>query len=243
VWQPIPEDVIGRLREPAPRLPQGAAAAYAEFKELVLPHAMGNTHPRFWSWFMGNGTPFAAVGDFLAAVLNPNMGGGNHAPNHVEAQVIDWCKEIAGFPCAASGLLVSGGSMANFVGLAVARNSRAGVDVRTDGVAAIPRMLVTYASVEVHSCVQKAIESLGLGSRSLRKVPVNAEFEIDVEALARMIAEDRAAGRLRVRPEGRRQVEGVRQLRLVLHDHAAPARARVDGRRALDRLQLHARHL
>jgi glutamate/tyrosine decarboxylase-like PLP-dependent enzyme len=123
------------------------------------------------------------------------MGGGNHVPNHVEAQVIDWCKEIAGFPREASGLLVSGGSMANFVGLAVARNSRAGVDVRTEGVAAIPRMLVTYASVEVHSCVQKAIESLGLGARSLRKVPVNAAFEIDVEALARMIAEDRAAGR------------------------------------------------
>lgn len=195
VWQPIPEHVIGRLREPAPRLPQGAAAAYAEFKELILPHAMGNTHPRFWAWFMGNGTPFAAVGDFLAAVMNPNMGGGNHVPNHVEAQVVDWCKEIAGFPRESSGLLVSGGSMANFVGLAVARNARAGVDVRAEGVAAIPRTLVTYASVEVHSCVQKAIESLGLGARSLRKVPVNAAFEIDVAALAAMIAEDRAAGR------------------------------------------------
>jgi len=195
VWRPVPEAIVARLRQPAPRLPQGAESAYGEFKELVMPYAMGNTHPRFWSWFMGNGTPFAAVGDFLAAVLNPNMGGGNHVPNHVEAQVVDWCKEIAGFPEESSGLLVSGGSMANFVGLAVARNSRSGVDVRTEGVAAIPRTLITYASVEVHSCVQKAIESLGLGARSLRKVPVNAGFEIDVGALERMIAEDRAAGR------------------------------------------------
>ena len=155
---------------------------------------MGNTHPRFWSWFMGNGTAFAAVGDFLAAIINPNMGGGNHMPNQVEAQVVDWCKEIVGMPPDASGLLVSGGSMANFVGLAVARNARAGIDVRELGVAAIARPLVTYASVEVHSCVQKAIESLGLGARFLHQVPVNARYEIDVGALERMIEADRAAG-------------------------------------------------
>jgi Glutamate decarboxylase and related PLP-dependent proteins len=76
----------------------------------------------------------------------------------------------------------------------VARNSRAGVDVRQHGVAAIPRPLVTYASVEVHSCVQKAIESLGLGAQSLRKVPVDEAYAIDVDALERMVAADRAAG-------------------------------------------------
>jgi glutamate/tyrosine decarboxylase-like PLP-dependent enzyme len=194
-WRPIPESVVARLHGSAPRSPQGAEAAYRDFQELVLPYPMGNTHPRFSAWFMGNGTPFAAVADFLAAVVNPNMGGGNHAANHVEAQVVDWCKEIVGYPAEASGLLVSGGSMANFVGLAVARNARAGVDVRAQGVAAIPRRLITYASVEVHSCVQKAIESLGLGATSLRKVPVNAAYEIDVAALARMVDEDRAAGR------------------------------------------------
>ena len=194
-WRPIPESVVARLHGSPPRSPQGAEAAYRDFQELVLPYPMGNTHPRFWAWFMGNGTPFAAVADFLAAVVNPNMGGGNHAANHVEAQVVDWCKEIVGFPAESSGLLVSGGSMANFVGLAVARNARAGVDVREQGVAAIPRRLITYASVEVHSCVQKAIESLGLGATSLRKVPVNGAYEIDVAALARMVDDDRSAGR------------------------------------------------
>jgi glutamate/tyrosine decarboxylase-like PLP-dependent enzyme len=194
VWQPVPEQVVRRLQGPAPREPQGAEQAYADFVELVLPHPMGNTHPRFWSWFMGNGTPFTAVADFLAAVVNPNMGGGNHVPNHVEAQVLDWSKEIVGFPASASGLLVSGGSVANFVGLAVARNSRAGIDVRALGVAAVPKPLVTYASVEVHSCVQKAIESLGLGAWSLRKVPVTAGYAIDVAALEAAIAADRAAG-------------------------------------------------
>jgi aromatic-L-amino-acid decarboxylase len=194
VWRPVPADVTARLQGPAPRAPQGAEQAYADFRDWVLPYPMGNTHPRFWSWFMGNGTAFGAVADFLAAAMNPNMGGGNHVANHVEAQVLDWSKEIVGFPADASGLLVSGGSVANFVGLAVARNSRAGVDVRQHGVAAIPRPLVTYASVEVHSCVQKAIESLGLGAQSLRKVPVDEAYAIDVDALERMVAADRAAG-------------------------------------------------
>jgi glutamate/tyrosine decarboxylase-like PLP-dependent enzyme len=196
-WQPVPDEVVARLHGPAPRAGTGAEAAYEDFRSLLLPYPMGNTHPRFWAWFMGNGTPFAAVGDFLAAILNPNMGGGNHVANHVEAQVVDWCREIVGFPAGSSGLLVSGGSMANFVGLAVARNAHAasaGVDVRQDGVAALPQRLLTYASFEVHSCVQKAIESLGLGASSLRKVPVNADYEIDLDALAAMIAADRAAG-------------------------------------------------
>ncbi|MGI9245600.1 MAG: pyridoxal phosphate-dependent decarboxylase family protein, partial [Steroidobacteraceae bacterium] len=187
-------DVVSQLQGPAPRAPQGAERAYADFREWVLPYPMGNTHPRFWSWFMGNGTAFGAVADFLAAVMNPNVGGGNHVANHVEAQELDWSKEMVGFPPEASGLLVSGGSMANFVGLAVARNSTAGVDVRTLGVAAIPQPLVTYASVEVHSCVQKAIESLGLGAQSLRKVPVNDAYEIDIGALELAIAADSTAG-------------------------------------------------
>jgi glutamate/tyrosine decarboxylase-like PLP-dependent enzyme len=194
VWQPVPEAVLAQLRGPAPRASLGAQAAYDDFRNLVLPYPMGNTHPRFWAWFMGNGTPLAAVADFLAAVVNPNVGGGNHVANHVEAQVVDWCKEIVGFPQDASGLLVSGGSMANFVGLTVARNSLPGVDVRSEGVEALPQRLVTYASVEVHSCVQKAIEALGLGAQSLRKVPVNAAYEIDIDALERAIEADRAAG-------------------------------------------------
>ena len=194
VWQPVPDTVLARLKGSAPREPLGAEAAYADFQELVLPYPVGNMHPRFWAWFMGNGTPTAAVADFLAAIVNPNLGGGNHVANHVEAQVVDWCKEIVGFPAAASGLLVSGGSMANFVGLTVARNSLSDLDIRNDGVASSPQRLLAYASVEVHSCVQKSIEALGLGAQSLRKVPVNGAFEIDVAALGRMIAADRAAG-------------------------------------------------
>ena len=84
--------------------------------------------------------------------------------------------------------------MANFVGLAVARNAVDDVDLRTDGVQGLPARTSWYASSEVHSCVQKALELLGLGSRALRKVPVDAGFRIDLEALEAMIAADRATG-------------------------------------------------
>ena len=194
VWRAVPAAVLERLRGPAPRAAEGAQAAYQDFREIVLPYPTGNAHPRSWGWFRGNGTVFGAVGDFLAAIVNPNMGGGNHVANHVEAQVVDWCKEIVGFPATASGLLVSGGSMANFVGLTVARNALPGLNVRAAGVASVAQPLITYASVEVHSCVQKAIEALGLGAQSLRKVPVDEAYAIDTAALERMIEADRAAG-------------------------------------------------
>jgi glutamate/tyrosine decarboxylase-like PLP-dependent enzyme len=195
VWQPTPDEVIAKLNVPLPREPQGAEQAYADFRELVMPYQMGNTHPRFWSWYMGGGTAFGAIADLLASTVNPNMGGGNHVANYVEAQVVDWCKDIVGLPRDSGGLLLSGGSMANFVGLAVARNAMAGIDVRAEGVAAMPQPLVFYASTEVHSCIQKAIELLGLGNSALRKIPANSEFRFDIAALEAAIAEDRAAGR------------------------------------------------
>ncbi|HZF14774.1 MAG TPA: pyridoxal-dependent decarboxylase [Steroidobacteraceae bacterium] len=194
VWQPTPEAVVASFHQPLPRKPQGAQAAYDDFRQLVLPYPMGNVHPRFWSWYMGNGTALGAVGDFLAAVVNPNMGGGNHVANHVESQVVDWCKEIVGLPRDSGGLLVSGGSMANFVGLTVARNTATNVNLRRDGVRALPAPLTCYASAEVHSCVQKALELLGLGSVALRKVPVNDDYEIEIGALEDLIATDRKAG-------------------------------------------------
>jgi len=194
VWRPVPNHIAARLQTPAPYEPMAAAAVYNEFLETIFPYPMGNVHPRFWSWYMGNGTVFGALGDFLAAVMNSNLGGGHHAAIFVEEQVVNWMKEILSLPKNASGLLVSGGSMANLIGLAVARNVKADFDIRETGLQNIPHPMTIYASSEVHSSAQKAVELLGLGNKSLHIVPVKNDYTIDLDALVAMITADRQAG-------------------------------------------------
>ncbi len=194
VWQPVPDQVRESLNEPLPLAGRALSEVYANFKDRILPYATGNIHPRFFGWVHGAGLAGGIISEMFAAAMNSNCGGRNHAAIDVENTVIDWFKELFGFPAVASGLLVSGTSMANLVGIAVARNSRAEGDVRKDGLKRYPRALVAYASAETHDSVIKAMEVLGLGSSALRKISVRPDFAIDVEALRRAIADDRNAG-------------------------------------------------
>ena len=194
VWQPIPGDVKAYFEEPLPQEPCNSSEVYNDFLEYIQPYPMGNIHPRFWGWVIGTGTTTGMFAEMLAAGMNPNVGGGDHIANYVEAQVIQWFIEAFGFPPSSSGLLVSGGSMANLVGLTVARNTKAGFDIRTEGVHHAPTPLTIYGSTETHNSVQKAVELLGLGDKAFRRIPVNDSFQIDIEKLETVIAEDRAQG-------------------------------------------------
>jgi len=198
VWQAVPGEIIEKFDKPLPNQPEKPAAVYEEFLQNIFPYPMGNIHPRFWAYYMGSGTVFGALAEFLAAVMNSNLGGGHHAAPLVEEQVINWMKEMLGLPREASGLLVSGASMANFVGLAVARNSKCGFDIRRTGLHHEAPQMTIYASVEVHSSNQKAVELLGLGNENLRKIPVNDDYTINLEALRSAIAADKKAGFLPV---------------------------------------------
>lgn len=192
VWQEMPAGVRTAFAGGLPRAGIGPEATYEAMLRNVRPYPMGNIHPRFWAWYMGAGNIVGALGDFLAAIDGSNLGGGHTAPALLERQVIRWMAEITGFPVTAGGTLTSGGSVANLIGLTVARNVKAGHDVRTDGVGAAP--LRFYASDQVHSCHKKAMEILGLGHKALRLVPSDDAGRLPLPALARAVAEDRAAG-------------------------------------------------
>jgi glutamate/tyrosine decarboxylase-like PLP-dependent enzyme len=112
----------------------------------------------------------------------------------VEAQVIDWFKKIIGMPKEASGLLTSGASTANFIGLAVARNAMAGIDVRKHGMQCDHPPMKIYASSEAHFSIERAIHLLGLGEVALRIVDVNERYEMELSKLQQAIDEDRKLG-------------------------------------------------
>lgn len=197
VWQCPPEDTRQAIEgEGVPRAPQGATAAYTDFIENVLPYAIGNTHPRFWGWVMGGGTPVGMMAEMLAATVNPNVGGFDDSATLIEKQVVRWMAELMGMPLEASGLLTGGGSTANLIGLTVARYAKAGFDVRAEGMRGGEELRV-YCSSEVHSWLKKATELMGMGRVALRAVSVDAGFRMRVDELRQAVAQDRAAG---VRP-------------------------------------------
>ena len=194
VWRPMPDEVRAAFHSSVPAQAMPLANVYQEMQTNLTPYPMGNTHPRFWGWYMGASNFTGALGDFLAAINGSNLGGGNTAAAELDRQVVNWLISLMGFPGGASGTLTSGGSMANAIGLNIARNEMAGVDVRREGVTSLPQPLRYYASDQSHSSSQKALELLGLGSNSLRFVPSDPQLRMDITALANMISEDRANG-------------------------------------------------
>jgi len=194
VWRETPPEVKAQLQTALPAEPQDLAALVTQFRRDILPYGTGNLHPRFFGWVHGAGNLAGALGEMLAGFMNCNVGGRDHIGVYVERQVIEWCKAIFAFPATGSGILTSGTSMGTVIALDVARNAKAGADVQRLGLAAAPRRLVGYASHEAHSAIAKAFDLLGLGTEALRLVPADGEFRLSVEALAAMIAADRATG-------------------------------------------------
>lgn len=194
VWQPAPQEVRNRFQEPLPRTPTDIAAIHQAFMQDVLPYAIGNAHPGFMGWVQGGGTPVGMLAEMLAAGLNANVGGRDQIPLEVERQVLRWVRELFGFPESASGLFVTGTSMANLIGVLVARTAALGTEVRKTGLLTGGTRLTAYASAAAHVCVAQAMDLSGLGIDALRNIPFDARCEIDIAVLERMIADDRDNG-------------------------------------------------
>lgn len=194
VWQPAPEEIRALFHEPLPAMPTDLEAIHHRFMQEVAPYAIGNAHPGFMGWVQGGGTPVGMLAEMLAGGLNANVGGRDQIPVAVERQVTEWVRDLFGFPATASGIFVTGTSMANLMSVWIARYARLGAAVRAEGMAAQQARLVGYTSAGAHGCVTQAFDLAGLGTEALRRIPMNARFEMDLNALREAIAADRAQG-------------------------------------------------
>ncbi len=194
LWRVPPDDAMTGIREPLPRGPLPLREVHARFLNSILPYSSGNAHPGFMGWVQGGGTPVGMLADMLAAGMNANLGGRHHMAIEVERQLVSWTRELFRFPATAGGLFVTGTSAANLMGVLVARNRALGGPVRHRGLAAIGRLLTAYASEAAHGCIARAMEIAGLGRQQLRVIPTDAEHRIELSAVRRAVAEDRAKG-------------------------------------------------
>ena len=196
VWQPAPDEVSAHFAGDIDSGEKSLQTAYQEFQENIQPYTVGNVHPGFMGWVHGGGTVVGMLAEMLTGGLNVNAGGRNQIPVQVERQIVRWVRDMAGFPTSASGVLVTGSSMANFIALLVAKidhTNRLGKNSRQQGLAG-ESQLVAYTSASAHGCIAQAMELAGIGSQWLRRIATNAAYEMDVAQLAERIAADRAAG-------------------------------------------------
>ena len=136
------------------------------------------------------------MADLLASGVNMNVGGWRLAPSATEIELAltrFFAHEMFGLPSSAGGLIVSGGAMANFVGLKAARDHRAGWDIRNDGILAGPQ-LGLYLSTETHVVSDRAADMLGIGWGNVRHVAVDDDFRMRVDELREQIVRDRRDG-------------------------------------------------
>ncbi|HET7451300.1 MAG TPA: pyridoxal-dependent decarboxylase, partial [Thermoanaerobaculia bacterium] len=177
-----------------PELGSETGPLLEEAARLLFDHSLFNGHPGFLAYITSSAAPIGALGDLLAAAVNPNCGafGLSPAATEIEAQTVRWIAELIGYP-GDFGILVSGGNMANFVGFVAARRAKE-PEVREKGIDPARVRLRAYTSAETHTWVQKAADLFGIGTDSVRWIPVDAGLRMDPAALEHAIEEDARRG-------------------------------------------------
>lgn len=191
VWRPMPDQVRDGFVTGLPYAPQTLEDIHAEFMASVLPYASGNISPGFMGWVQGGGTLPGMLAEMLAGGLNANLGGRDHSGIAVERQVVDWVRQIFGFPEGASGLFVTGTSIANFMAVLVARTQALGAGVRQTGLGRQGRLLRAYTSHAAHICVRRAFDMAGLGGDALVEIETDSYQRMNVAALRARIRRDK----------------------------------------------------
>jgi len=197
-----PVSQIRELIDASARMPEEGTDFEAELlrmADLLMEHSLYNGHPKFLGYVTSSPAPVGMLSDLLAAAVNPNVGAWTLSPvaTEIEAQTVRWIAELLGYPPDCGGLLVSGGNVANFVGVYTALRS---VFPRDSGERTPERLAraALYASCETHTWIEKAADMFGLPRDAVRSVPVDSSRRLVVEALEAVLAADKAAGRIPV---------------------------------------------
>ncbi len=190
-------EIASLFDEPLPEEPEAFAEILREVESGVFANSTLNLSPRFFGYINAGGNQAAIVGELLASAINQICAKWHFSPaaSEVERRVIRWIAQFIGYAPEAEGCLLSGGSAANLVGLAVARKQKARFDTASLGMRGGPSVTV-YVSREGHASIEKSMALLGMGRQQLRKIAILDDFTIDVEALRKQVAEDRENGYL-----------------------------------------------
>lgn len=188
-----PQALRNLFDEPLPESPATANAVLAEIQTKVLPNCTHVGHPGYMGLITPSPNPMGVIGDFLCSALNQNLGAYSIGPAAVaiERRTVRWLTDLVGYGPVAGGNLTSGGMMANFIGLKLARDWASGDRAQHDG---IHEPCAVYVSEERHVSVDKAVDAIGIGRASLRALPTDSEFQIRLDALESAIHQDRNRG-------------------------------------------------
>ncbi len=199
--RPLFPDVSPRVleeafAEPLPQGPEPLAAILAELERNLFPYSTQLSHPGYFGLITPSPTPAGILADFIASALNQNIGAYSIGPaaTALERRTVQWLTDLVGYDERAGGNLTSGGTMANFIGLKLARDWVSGDRAQEEGVG---DRYAAYTSEERHVAVDKAVDAIGIGRAGLRVLPTDDRFALSLEALEAAIAADKSRG---VRP-------------------------------------------
>src|SRR5580700_2125082 len=179
--------------ESLPQDPSSVEAVLAELEQKLLPNCTHVGHPGYMGLITPSPSPIGIIADFICSALNQNIGAYTVGPGAVamERRTVRWLTDLLGYGENAGGNLTSGGMMANFIALKLARDSVSGDRIQQEGV---QQRWAVYASEERHVSVDKAVDAVGLGREALRGLPTDSAFRVRLDALEAAIAEDHARG-------------------------------------------------
>jgi aromatic-L-amino-acid/L-tryptophan decarboxylase len=192
-----PGEIAAALPVSAPEDPEPFETIFADFERVIVPGLTHWNHPGFFAYFAITGSAPGVLADFLSAALNQQamLWRTSPAATELEAVTLGWLRRLIGLPDAFEGVIYDTASIATMTAMVAARET-AIAGVRRKGLAGradVPRVRV-YCSDQTHSSIDKAVIAIGLGHESLRKIPTDAEFRLQIDALAEAIRRDRADG-------------------------------------------------